>query len=131
MQKIINDIWNKNEFENIESTESIINHLDSYKRGFKKKIIKFKRDCYNQLNYHERPTHYSSEEKKLKDCIHGDDNLDKIGGDMNICLDAHDLAKKSNINKLLFITDDNDLYDCKHLLKTHTKIHEVKHLLDC
>ncbi|MDR3292144.1 MAG: hypothetical protein LBT10_08380 [Methanobrevibacter sp.] len=125
--KIVNDIWDENIFKSTESSKNVVIHLEHYKKHFTKKLLKFKAKCY-KLNCHERKDKYLSVEKKLENCIHGRDSLSILGNDMNICLDGHDLAKQNGISKLIFITDDNYLFQCKSLLETHTKIHGVMSL---
>ncbi|MCL2116267.1 MAG: hypothetical protein FWH29_08600 [Methanobrevibacter sp.] len=122
---IVNDIWNEGHFNGKESADKIIPYLKDYKRSFKKRVRKFKTDCYINLNEHERLISYPKKEKLLKKCVDGEDSFLKLGNDMNICLDAHDLAKKADIHKLTFITDDLPLFDCKNILETSTKIYQV------
>ena len=122
---IVNDIWNEGRFNGKESVDKIILYLKDYKRSFKKRVRKFKTDCYLNLNEHDRLVSYPKEEKLLKKCVDGEDSFLKLGNDMNICLDAHDLAKRVDIHKLTFISDDLSLLDCKNVLETSTKIYQV------
>ncbi|MDR0911809.1 MAG: hypothetical protein LBM96_04310 [Methanobrevibacter sp.] len=125
---IVNDIWNSANFNEKILSSEIIGYLEDYKRSFKKIAIKFKSDCYKQINMHERTKLYPKIETLLKNCVDGEDSLKKLGNDMNIILDAHDLSYNSNIFKLAFITDDIPLFHCKNLIETHTKIYDVCNL---
>ena len=125
---IIDDIWNEGDFNVKEPIRKITCYLNDYKRSFKKNVRKLKTECYRNLNEHERLIHYPNEEKLLENCVDGNDSFVKLGNDMNICLDAHDLAKKPDIHKLIFITDDLHLFDCKNILETSTKIYQVASL---
>jgi hypothetical protein len=124
----VNNIWNSPEFNEKVLSDEIIKNLDEYKRNFKRIAIKLKSDCYKQINIHERTKLYPKIESLLKNCVDGKDSLKKLGNDMNIILDAHDLSYNSNILKLAFITDDIPLFNCKNLIETHTKIHDVCNL---
>ncbi|KZX12276.1 hypothetical protein [Methanobrevibacter curvatus] len=123
--KIISGIWDSFLFENNHfKTNEIISAIKKYEKKFNKLSIKNYTLVFKNLgNAYERILEYPIVESNLKDVVNGKDNLRKLGGDMNICLDAHELGEK--IPKLNFCTDDNKFLDNSVIICNHTKIYKI------
>jgi hypothetical protein len=100
---LVNDIWKLAKFKSNVATNEIQGYLNDYKRSFKRNADKLKKECYKKFNTHKREKLYPDKEKFLKNCVDGKDNLKKLGNDMNIILDAHDLSYKSNIKIIKYL----------------------------
>ncbi|MDR3063719.1 MAG: hypothetical protein LBU40_06240 [Methanobrevibacter sp.] len=123
--KIIEDIWNCS--LNVGShfkTNEMISAINKYEKSFNNRTTKKYANIFKKLGFpYERILEYPIVESNLKDVVDGKDNLRKLGGDMNICLDAHELGEK--IPKLNFCTDDNKFLDNKTIICNHTKIYKI------
>ena len=122
LTKLIKDFWNESELGKCETPSKIISSLNRYKRSFTKKLLIDKKHCFEKMSApHIRQQKYPLIEQQLN--IDGRDDLNHLGDDMNICLDAHDLGK--TIPKLKFITDDDKILKDKITIQSITKINKV------
>ena len=99
LKKLLTDFWRESNLKSHEFPSEIISALNSYKRSFIKNLLNDKKVCFKKMSApHIRKQKYPHIEQRLN--IDGKDDLNNLGNDMNICLDAHDLGK--NVHKLQF-----------------------------
>jgi len=121
LKKLFTDFWAESSFQDSVSSSEIVSSLNRYKRTFIKQLLKDKSFCLKKISTHIRQQNYPIIEQQLN--IDGEDDLNKLGNDMNICLDAHDLGKI--VHKLKFITDDTKILEDKLNIENITKIYRV------
>jgi len=122
--KLIKLLWKESSLNSSEHSKNILESIKNFKLSFNKGLSKSYSICIKKLNPpFERKNHYPLIAKQLKNKIDGYDDLTKLGSDMNICLDAHEMGKQ--INSLKFLTDDEKIINHKIDIQSITKIKKV------
>ena len=129
-KKIIETIWKNARLGSKEPINKIILILEKFESIFYLLVGKNRKKMMKKLNdLHKREILYPECENILP--LDGIDQLEGAGGDMSICLDAHDLVNKKPFLYLKLITDDTKFYNAKKIIEEKTNITEVICLRHC
>lgn len=122
--KLLKEIWDESNLNNSPYYHEIVDAVRRYKSSFIRDLTKNYAFCIKKLGSPFKRT-YTDDNiyKQLKKSLHDYNSEKKLGSDLNICLDAHELGKQKF--NLKFITDDNDIVDNKSNIESITKIKHV------
>lgn len=110
--------------------EQLLNWLDSSLQTHQTEYNIKKAYIHQRLTLHTRETDYPAVTNRIKSLI-SESHIERDDSDIEIWLDAHDLAETRNISDLIFVSDNSThVTKAAHIICNCTKIAKIHELKD-